>query len=259
MDATEAFYHALVPSSPHVIRFGHQPTKLEKKSNTINVIISNKAKMLHFVGQMYKSDYFTEEQMTKYEMQLDTNKAWDPTLNHFSKLFAQYKAYSNDCAANSGFESTTAMYDVPSDRTIVTTKSSGDFTSRDLYIKSLEKPLALACDYLTSAPTMAPALIPVANPMATLHPDIEAQCKQFELPLKQNSDLVTTFAKASATTNPGSGTTPKPRCTSHEPLQAHLKECPNCKKMCIHKLADCFSLAANADKHPTNWKVPLPT
>jgi hypothetical protein len=64
---------------------------------------------LHFVGQMYKSNYFTEEQMTKYEMRLDTNKAWDPTLNHFSKLFAQCKAYSNNRATNSGSESAAAM------------------------------------------------------------------------------------------------------------------------------------------------------
>jgi hypothetical protein len=49
--------------------------KLQKKCCTINVVISDKVKMLHFVGQMYKSDYFMEEQMTKYEMQLDTNKA----------------------------------------------------------------------------------------------------------------------------------------------------------------------------------------
>jgi hypothetical protein len=55
----------------------------------INVIIFNEAKMLHFVSQMYKSDYFTEEQMTKYKMQLDTGKVWDPTLDHFSKLFAK--------------------------------------------------------------------------------------------------------------------------------------------------------------------------
>jgi hypothetical protein len=91
-DATKAFYHAWVPSSTHVITFGCQLTKLQKKCQTINIIIFNEAKMLHFVGQMYKSDYFTEEQMTKYEMRLDSDKAWDPTLNHFSKLFAQCKA-----------------------------------------------------------------------------------------------------------------------------------------------------------------------
>ncbi len=151
------------------------------------------------------------------------------------------------------------MYGVPSNCTIATTKSSGDYTSRDLYIESLKKSLALARNYVTNAPTMAPAPTPVVDPMATLHLNMEAQCKQFELLLKQNLDLVTAFAKASATTNPSSGTTPKPRCTSHKHLWAHLKECPNCKKMCTHKPVDCFSLAANADKCPTNWKVPLST
>ncbi len=87
MDATEAFNHTRVPSSTHVIRFGCQLIKLQKKCHTIKVIISTKAKALHFVGQMYKSDYFMEDQMTKYEMQLDAEKEWDPTLDHFSKLF----------------------------------------------------------------------------------------------------------------------------------------------------------------------------
>jgi hypothetical protein len=58
----------------------------------INVIISDKAEALRFVGQMNISDYYREDQMTKYEMQPDEDKEWDPTLNHFSKLFAQHKA-----------------------------------------------------------------------------------------------------------------------------------------------------------------------
>ncbi len=67
-DATKAFYHTWVPNSTHVITFSCQLTKLQKKSHTINVIIANEANALHFFGQMYKSDFFTEEQMTKYEM-----------------------------------------------------------------------------------------------------------------------------------------------------------------------------------------------
>ncbi len=132
--------------------------------------------------------------MTKYEMRLDTNKAWDPILDHFSKLFEKRKAYGNDRTVNSGFESAAAMYDIPSDRTIATTKSSSDFTSRDLYIKSLNESLALARNYVTNVPTMAPAPTPVVNPMTTLRLDMEAQCKQFKLLLKQNLDLLPTFA-----------------------------------------------------------------
>ncbi len=51
-DATKAFYHTWVPSSTHVITFGCQLTKLQKKCRMINIIISDKAKELHFVGQM---------------------------------------------------------------------------------------------------------------------------------------------------------------------------------------------------------------
>jgi hypothetical protein len=53
MDATEAFYHTWVPSSTHGITFGRQLTKLQK-CHTINVIISDEAKTLHFIGQIYK-------------------------------------------------------------------------------------------------------------------------------------------------------------------------------------------------------------
>jgi hypothetical protein len=172
------------------------------------------------------------------------------------QTICERKTYGNDRTANSGFKSAATMYNVPSDRTITMTKSSGDFTSCDLYIESLKESLALAHDYVTNAPTRAPAPTPVVDPMATLHLDMEAQRKQFELLLKQNSDLVTAFAKASASNNPGSGTTPKPRHTGCKRSWAHLKECPNCKKMCTHKPADCFSLAANTDKCLTNLKYP---
>jgi hypothetical protein len=49
-DATKAFYHTWVPSSTHVITFGYQLRKLQKKYRLTNVIISDKAKALHFVG-----------------------------------------------------------------------------------------------------------------------------------------------------------------------------------------------------------------
>jgi hypothetical protein len=86
------------------------------------------------------------------------------------------------------------------------------------HVTSLEESLALACNYLTNAPMAAPAPTPVVDPLATLRLNVEAQGKPFKLLLKQNSDLVTAFAKASASTNPGSSTTPKPRRTSCEHL-----------------------------------------
>ncbi len=60
-----------------------------------------KPKTLHFIGQMYKSDYFTEEQMTKYEILANLDKIWDKTLTHFMDLYALRKAYGDDRAANS--------------------------------------------------------------------------------------------------------------------------------------------------------------
>jgi hypothetical protein len=258
-DATKAFYNTWPPSSTHFIMFGCQLTKLQKKCHTIIVIISDEAKTLHFLDQMYKSDYFTEDQMTKYEMQLDAEKEWDPTLDHFSKLFAQRKAYGNNRAANSKFKSTATMFVIPSDRTSVISKSNGDCTTRDLYIESLKESLALARDYVTNAPTPAPASTPIVDPLATLCLELDAQHKQFKLLLKQNLDLVTIFVQTNARPNPGSSATPKPRRTGCKRLQTHLKECPSCKKMCTHKPNDCYSLAANADKCPTNYRAPLST
>jgi hypothetical protein len=194
MDTTKAFYYTWVPSSTHVIKFGHQLTKLQKKCHTINVIISNEAKTLHFVGQMYKGDYFTEDQMTKYKIRSDADKEWDPTLDHFSKLFVQCKAYSDDRTANSRFESAATMFDAPSDCTFAMSKSNGDCTTRALYIESLKESPALARDYVTNTPTPAPASTPIVDPLATLRLELDAQQKQFELLLKHNLDLVPTFA-----------------------------------------------------------------
>ncbi len=114
-NTTEVFYHAWVPNTTHIITFGCQVTKLQKKCKTINVVISEEAKTLHFVGQMYKSDYFTKEQMTKYEMLVDNDKTWALTLQHFTQLYAQQKAYGDNRAANSRFDSMANIYDVPSD------------------------------------------------------------------------------------------------------------------------------------------------
>ncbi len=190
---------------------------------------------------------------------MDADKEWDPTLDHFSKLFVKRKAYSNDRDANSGFKCTATMFDVPSNCTFAMSKSNGDCTTRDLYIESLEESLALARDYKTNAPTPAPASTPIVDPLATLSLELDAQRKQFELLLKQNLDLATAFPQTNARPNPGSSATPKPRRTGCKHSPTHLKECPNCKKICTHKPNDCYSLAANADKCPTNYRAPLLT
>jgi hypothetical protein len=150
-DTTEAFYHAWVPNTMHIITFGCQLTKLQKKCKSINVIISEEAKTLHFVGQMYKSDYFTKEQMTKYEMLVNKDKTWALTLQHFTQLYAQRKVYGDDRAANSGFDSMANIYNVPSDQTMASTAPS-KITTRDLYIENLQELLAVAREYVTKVP-----------------------------------------------------------------------------------------------------------
>ncbi len=92
---------------------------------------------------MYRSDYFTEEQMTKYEILSDANKVWDKTLAHFTDLFSLRKAYGNNKAANSRFECAAHIHDHSSARSVITTNTEIDFT-RDLYIESLEESLAAA-------------------------------------------------------------------------------------------------------------------
>jgi hypothetical protein len=93
MDATNAFYQAWVSNMTmtHIITFGCQLNKQQKKCKAINVIILDEAKTLHFVGQMYKSNYFTEEQMTKYEILADLDKVWEknPHPLHGSLCTAQ--------------------------------------------------------------------------------------------------------------------------------------------------------------------------
>jgi hypothetical protein len=115
------------------------PTKqTAEKCKAINVIISNEAKTLYFVGQMYKSNYFTEEQMTKYEILADSDKVWEKNLTHFTDLYALRKAYGDNRVANSGFESAAHVRENSSGHSIITTKRN---LTRDLYVKSLEESL----------------------------------------------------------------------------------------------------------------------
>ena len=194
--------------------------------------------------------------MTMYEMRSDANKAWTPPLDHFLLIFAQRKAYSDDRAAHSGFESAATVYDVPSDCTVATIASISDTITRDLYIESLEESLAIARDYVAK-PHAAPAPN-INDPFASLRADMDAQRKQFDALLQQNADLVAAIAKttllAGTTNNNRSGRTGRTRTP-----RLNLKECPHCKKMYMHDPADCFQLASNADKRPPSWQVAMAT
>jgi uncharacterized membrane protein YgcG len=199
-DATKAFYHAWAPNTMHIITFGRQLTKLQKKCKTINVIIFKEAKTLHFVGQMYKSDYFTKKQMTKYEMLVNKDKTWALTLQHLTQLYAQQKAYGDDHAANSGFDSMANIYNVPSNQSMASTAPS-KITTCNLYIESLEELLAVACKYVTKVPNT-----PIApDPITMQRAELDAQRKQFKLIMKQNLDLLTNMAQNGGGNGGGGG------------------------------------------------------
>jgi hypothetical protein len=199
-NATGAFYRAQVPSTTHIITFGHQLNKQQKKCKNINTIILKEAKTLNFVGQMYKSNYYTEEQMTKYEMQVDVNKIWLHTLQFFTTLFAQHKAYRDNRGANSGFNSVDHINNIPTNCSIVSTSS--DITTHNLYIESLEALLAAAREYVTKERASTPDK---PDPAALLHMELNTQRKQFDLIMKQNSVLLAAMAKGNGGGDGGSG------------------------------------------------------
>jgi hypothetical protein len=159
-NATEAFYQTWVPLTTHIITFSYQLNKQQKKCKTINVIILEEAKMLHFAGQIHMSNYNMEEQMTKYKMQMDANKTWMHTLQYFTELFAQRKAYEDDCAANSSFDSAAHINNAQTDCSIVSTTS--DITTHNLYIESLEESLMAAQEYVAKERTPAPDKLDLA-------------------------------------------------------------------------------------------------
>ena len=81
-DATEAFYfyQAWVPNMIHIITFGRQLNKQQKNERRSTSSFPTKLKPSTSSGK-YTSDYFTEEQMTKYEILSDEKKVWDKTLH----------------------------------------------------------------------------------------------------------------------------------------------------------------------------------
>ncbi len=260
-DATKAFYHAWVPLTTHIITFGRQLDKQQKKCKNINVIILDEAKTLHFVGKMYKSNCYTEEQMTKYKMQADINKTWLHTLQFFTKLFAQHKAYGDDCTANSGFDSVAHINDIPTNHSLVSTSSA--FATRDLYIESLKESLAAAREYVAKERAPTPDKL---DPADLLLMELDAQCKQFDLIINQNFALLAAMAKGNSGGNGvsvgassgGGGSGGRGKCggSNKRRYQATKGIFPNCNKLVVHAVANCFMLPANKGDIPTWYKPP---
>ena len=250
-DATEAFYQAWVPNMTHIITFRRQL----KKCKMINIIISNEAKTLHFAGQMYKSDYFTEEQMTKYEILLGSNKVWDKTLAHFTDLFSLRKAYGNNKAANSGSKSAAHIRNHSSARSIISANTMSDLT-RDLYIESLEESLTAAWEnHALNATTRTP-VPPTFDPLTLLQEALAEQRKQVSDIMAQNAKLIATLSKGGGGDSGGSGIgkgNNGNNSNRHKTPWKDKKLCPNCNKEVVHDPADCFSLEANKDKRPKGW------
>jgi hypothetical protein len=256
-DATEAFYQAWVPSTTHIITFDHQLDKQQKKCKTINVIILDEAKTLHFVGQMYKSDYITKYQMTKYKIKANINKTWLHTLQFFTKLFAQHKAYGDDRAANSSFNSAAHINNIPTDCSLVSTSSDSPPATSPLRASRLEESLAAARNYIPKecAPTLDKP-----DPANLLRIELDAQQKQFELVMQQNSALLEAMANGNGGGGGGGGGgghgggigggSKKHRDRGTKAIF------PNCNKLVVHAASGCYTLPANKDKIPTWYKPP---
>ncbi len=210
---------------------------------------------LHFVGQIYKSNYFTEEQMTKYKILLDTNKVWDKTLAHVTDLFSLRKAYGNNKAANSRFESVVHVCNHSSACSITTANTKSDFT-RDLYIKSLEESLTVAQEYCTLDTTTRTPVPSAFDPLMRLHTKLAEQCKQVSEVMAQNASLMAALSKGGGGGDGGGGRGKGGRSDRggwHKNPWKEKKLCPNCNKVVVHDPAECFSLKANKDKCPKGW------
>jgi hypothetical protein len=237
------------PQHTHIITFGCQLSKQQKKCKAINVIISDEAKTLNFFGQMYKSDYFTKEQMTTFKILPDADKVWDKTLAHFTDLYARRKAYGDDRAANSGFKSAAHVRDDSSSGNSAGTTANN--LTRELYVESLEEFLTAVREYMakdTSAPPATPPAI--TNQVTLLRNDLDSQCKQFELVMEQNSKLLAALSKGG-----GGGSSGRSSGKGGGGKTAHREKklCTNRNKMVVHYPANCYSLEANKDKRPKGW------
>jgi hypothetical protein len=114
------------------------------------------------------------------------------TLTHFTDLYALRKAYGNDRAANSGFESAAHVRENSSGHSVITTESN---LTRNLYVKSLEESLTAACKYVAKDTATRAAPPPANEQLTLLRNNLDAQRKQFKLVMEQNSKLLAALSK----------------------------------------------------------------
>jgi hypothetical protein len=190
---------------------------------------------------------------------LDVNKVWDKTLATFMELFSVRKAYGDDRAANSGFESTAHIRDHSSACSIITANTKNNLT-HDLYIKSLKESLAAAWEQYASDATTRTPIPPAFDPLTLLQTKLAEQRKQVSEVMAQNAKLIATLSKGGGG-NGGGGSGGKGKGGGgnngdrHKTPWKEKKLCPNCNKKIVHDPADCFSLEANKAKCPKGWST----
>jgi hypothetical protein len=196
--------------------------------------------------------------MTKYEILLDTNKSWDKTLAHFTELFSLRKAYCNNKAANSRFKSTAHVCDHSSARSVTTANTKSNFT-RDLYIESLKESLAAAWEYCAlDATKCTPDHRPLI-PSCFYKPNLRSNASRYQTSWHrtqvswQHSPRVAAAAMVVALMAAGAKAASASVAVGTKPHGKRKKLFPNCNKVVVHDLAECFSLKANKDKRPTGW------
>ncbi len=190
--------------------------------------------------------------MTEYEILSDENKVWDKTLAHFMDLFSLHKAYGNNKAANSRFESAAHVHDHSSAHSVITANTESDFT-RDLYIESLEESLAAAGEHCaTDAATLSP-VPPVFNPLTLLQTELAEQRKQVSEVMAQNAKLMAALSKGGGGGDGGGGGGGRGKGGWRKTPWKEKRVCPNCKKVVVHDPVECFSLEESKDKRPKGW------
>ncbi len=95
---------------------------------------------------------------------------------------------------------------------------------------------------------------------ALMHMELDAQCKQFDFIMKQNSALLVAMAKVhgggGGRGSGGGGSRGSGGGGSRRRDSGTMAMCPNCNKMVVQVKASCYTLLANKDNIPS-WYKPL--
>lgn len=258
-NARTAFYQPW-PESHHIITFGRYLDKQQKLCKNIGIPISDTDKVLYFVEQMYARGEFKEEEMTIYERKTDPDKDWHSTLTYFTELFERKKAYREDRASHTGFESAAHISDTKSvasgalpPHRASSMRSTGsvaqpstalpatddDWIQYNNYVEELEDTVADAKEYAASIST---------TQNDKLLDEVKAQRDQTTAALAQMTQMFALLQQnaAGVVAIPAAPNPPNPARAKHK--------CKNCGKMVFHQDAKCFKLESNKANRPVWYK-----